>query len=57
MPAQKLNLPNGLTQKVNQFLVWQKTFEAAQNVLGTVEGRGTKVFVLAQKLNLLDSWF
>ena len=30
----------GLAQYVNQFLLWQKKFEPAQNILGPVEGRG-----------------
>ena len=32
-----------LAQYVNQFLVWHKTFGAAQNILGPVEGQGIRL--------------
>ena len=58
-PAQKTSLLNanhifvwhvtkclGLPQYVNKFLVWQKKFGLAQNILGPVKGQGIKCILL-----------
>ena len=41
MPGQK---SFGKALNATQFLVWSKTFEMAQNILGPVKGQGLSIF-------------
>ena len=43
----------GLAHYENPYLAWHKTFGSAQNILGPVEGRGTRVFNSITTINML----